>query len=50
VEEFTVKIEEYQRKVRDIQKEFDLQTVQFSKKVIEKRDECERLKAVNEKT
>ena len=49
IESFNLKTGEYQQKIRDIQRDFDLQTQAYASKVNEKRHEADRLKAVVEK-
>ena len=49
IETFNLKIGEYQQKIRDIQRDVDEQSASYGKKVQEKRQEVERLKAMAEK-
>lgn len=49
IDEFNQRAQDYQTKIRDIQREFEEQSVAFNKKVLEKRTEVERLKGQVEK-
>ena len=49
IDEFNQRAQDYQTKIRDIQREFEEQSVAFNKKVLEKRTEVERMKGQVEK-